>query len=194
MRTNILLACALFIAVSCKKEKNDPTINDRVINKTITPIPIGLNFMISDYLDLDNDGKIDINFFGQITDSTKTLTLKTENDSTLILSGFQPYTSFPGGIINTTKDVAANTFVDASSSYWIALSYTALLNTKKTKEINTGFHGAGDKYVALKLLKSSGQDFYAWMLINVSEDFKTIVVKEVAVNTIPNKGITVGAK
>ncbi len=195
MRKTTLLMAACLLAFACKKEdNNDPTITDRVVNKTITPIPVGPNFMISDYLDVDNDGKIDINFFGQITDSTKTLTLKTDNDSTLILSGYTPYASYPGGIVPTTKDVAINTLVDVSSSYWIAVSYTALVSTKKTKEINTGFHGAGDKYVALKLLKPSGQDFYAWMLINVSEDFKTILVKEVAANTTPNEGIKIGEK
>lgn len=195
MRTTMLLLTALLFAVSCKKgDNNDPTITDRVVNKTITAIPVGLNFMTSDYLDVDNDGKIDIRFYGQISDSSKVLTLESDNDSTLILSGYETYAPFPGGLIVTTKDLALNTLVDVSSSYWTKLSYTDALITKKTKEINVGFHGKGDKYLALKIMKPSGQDFYAWMLINVSDDLKTIVVKEVAANTTPNEGIKIGEK
>lgn len=186
---------ALLFMVACKKNDNDnPAINDRVINKTITSIAVGPNFIISDNLDLDDDGKIDIKFLGSITDSTKYTSIQGENDSTNILSEFIPYASFLGGIIPISKSISTNTLIDVSSSHWVDLSYMSLISTKVSKEFNNGIHGDGDIYLGFQLVKNTGDKFYGWMLLNVSSDMKTIVVKEVAVNTIANKGIKVGEK
>ncbi|MBK6275515.1 MAG: hypothetical protein IPF58_12835 [Saprospirales bacterium] len=49
-------------------------------------------------------------------------------------------------------------------------------------------------YLAFQLIKNNGDKSYGWMLLNVSSDLKTIVIKEVAVNTVANKSIKVGEK
>jgi hypothetical protein len=92
MKSISVILIALFFMVACKKnDSNNPAINDRAINKTITAIKVGTNFIISDYLDLDDDGKLDIKFVGNITDSTKFTNIEGVNDSTNILSDFKSY-------------------------------------------------------------------------------------------------------
>lgn len=195
MKPISVILIALFFMVACKKnDSNNPAINDRAINKTITAIKVGTNFIISDYLDLDDDGKLDINFGGILSDSTKYLTIEGVNDSTKILSDFLSYSFFPGGIVPISRSMSANTIVDVSSSHWVSEIYMSLIVEKVNKEFNSGLQGDGDTYLAFQLLKNNGDKSYGWMLLNVSSDLKTIVIKEVAVNTVANKSIKVGEK
>ncbi|MFN8283583.1 MAG: hypothetical protein U0U67_10240 [Chitinophagales bacterium] len=195
MKSITVFIIALLFTVACKKnDNNNPAINDRTINKNITAIKVGSNFMVSDYLDLDDDGKLDINFEGILSDSTKYLRITGVNDSTNILSDFVSFPSFLGGIITIPKTLTTNTLVDVSSSHWVELTYIAFISTKVTKEFNDGIHGDGDVYLAFQIEKNTGNNYYGWMLINVSSDMKAITVKEVAVNTVANKGINIGEK
>lgn len=195
MKPISVILIALFFMVACKKnESNNPSFNDRAINKTITAIKVGTNFIISDYLDLDDDGKLDIKFVGNITDSTKFTSIEGVNDSTNILSDYKNFPSYLGGIVPISKSMTANTLVDVSSSQWVSLSYMSLISTKVNKAFNDGIHGNGDTYLAFQIEKNTGDNYYGWMLINVSSDMKTIIVKEVAVNTVANKSIKVGEK
>ncbi len=195
MKSIYVFILASFLTVACKKnDSNNPAINDRVINKTITAIAIGSNFIVSDYLDLDDDGKLDIKFAGNITDSTKFTNIEGVNDSTNVLSDFKSYPFYLGGIIPISESVTNNTLIDVSSSHWVNLCYMSLISTKVTKEFNDGINGDGDTYIAFQIEKNTGDNYYGWMLINVSSDMKTIVIKEVAVNTVANKGIKIGEK
>lgn len=195
MKSIYVFILALLFTIACKKnDSNNPAINERTINKTITAIKVGSNFMISDYLDLDDDGKLDIKFAGAISDSVSYISISGENDSTYILSDFVSNPVALGGISPISKKLTTNTLVDVSSSQWVYQSYMSFFSTKVNKLFNDGIQGDGDVYLAFKIQKNTGDNYYGWMLINVSSDMKTIMVKEVAVNTVANKGIKVGEK
>ncbi len=188
--TGIFLAVILIS--SCKKKNElDPTIHSRVINKTITPIKFGNNFMFSDYLDIDNDGKLDVDFTGTLTDSIDVIQIQESNDSVEILSTIVSVEQFT---YPTTKELTIGTLIDVSSSHWSKTSILSYINIKKGKELSFGIQGKGDVYIGIKIKKPDNNNYYAWMLLNVSADLNTIVVKEVGVNKILNEGIKVGEK
>lgn len=188
--TIILLFCICFIA--CKKEEADnPNINHRVVN---------LELKVSSY-NAASASKIDINDDG-VHDFQLGLELnKASEDKYYYYIGLD-YESdtrneFLTQIINSDefiKPLQNDDLISGSSSIWYYYSEVLIVDKDPGKpETKYGFSGNGDMLIGVRFLIGT-ELHYGWMKINVSSDFKTVIVKEVAYNIVPNVEIKAGEK
>lgn len=186
----ILFVLIAALPMACKKaESNDPNIDDRTINKTINAVVAGSGFGYTDSLDIDNDGFIDFKFQCTGNDSTQVLILVTKNANILTEN-----VNVNGDVIPTNKTISSGDVLDASSSTWVNATYISFKSIEVGNSFDGGIHGKGDKFFGFQLNKSAGNYLYAWVKVNLSDDHKTLTIKEVAVQKVINKAIKVGEK
>lgn len=185
----ILIMLIALAPMACKKETNDPNIDDRTINKTINAVVAGSGFGYTDSLDIDNDGFVDFKFQCTGNDSTQILILVTKNANILTEN-----VNVNGDVIPTNKTISSGDVLDAGSSTWVNAAYVSYKSIKVGNSFDGGIHGKGDKFFGFQLNKSAGNYLYAWVKVNLSDDHKTLTIKEVGVQKVINKSIKVGEK
>jgi hypothetical protein len=185
----ILIMLIALAPMACKKETNDPNIDDRAINKTINAVIGGSGFAYTDSLDIDNDGFIDFKFQCTGNDSTQVLVL-INKDANILTENV----NINGDIVPTNKNISSGDVLEAGSLTWVNAAYVSYKSIKVANNFDGGIHGKGDKFFGFQLKKSVGNYLYAWVKVNLSDDHKTFIIKEVAVQKVINKSIKVGEK
>ena len=185
----ILIMLIALAPMACKKETNDPNIDDRAINKTINAVVGGSGFGYTDSLDIDNDGFIDFKFQCTGNDSTQTLILITKNANILTEN-----VNVNGDVIPTNKTMTSGDVLEAGSLTWVSAAYVSYKSIKVANNFDGGIHGKGDKFFGFQLKKSAGNYLYTWVKVNLSDNHKTFIIKEVGVQKVINKSIKVGEK
>lgn len=188
----VLAASTIAILPSaCKEEDiNDVNIEDKTVNLTFTATGPSDEYSIEDSVDINNDGLFDFEVY---------------------TGGATYYDTFYGGaaLIGKTTDnqLLTNDLVvdgdtsafltpknsgdkiNAASSNWLYYGYAGYTYGTDKK----GIAGAGDKFIGFKFGLSDGPH-YGWMKINLSTDYKTFKIIELAYHKTANTEIAVGAK
>ena len=185
----ILIVLITALPIACKKEANDPNIDDRTINKTFTAIASDDNFIIEDSIDTDLDGIFDIIFTAFIGDSSQASTSFVRNGGLLIENK-----TILGDVYPLNKNLATGDLLDVNSLTWNNSAFSSLKTIIVNNTADDGIHGKGDKYFGFRIKKSTGNYLYGWLKVNLSDDFKTFTIKELAVQKVINKAIKVGEK
>lgn len=186
----ILLVLIAALPMACKKETpNDPNIDDRTINKTIVATASGSNFVIKDSLDFDLDGAVDLQLIGIIDDSVQAFIISAHGGSLLT-----EQITILGSFISTNAQLSSGVVLDASSLSWTSSSYASYNSTRVGLVGQFGIHGKGDQFIGFRLNKTAGNYLYGWIKVNLSDDSKTLIIKELAVQKVINKAIKVGEK
>ncbi|MFN8283523.1 MAG: hypothetical protein U0U67_09935 [Chitinophagales bacterium] len=184
---------SLVFPIACTEDKEPvitDNIQDSVFNKTYTAIGTAADYTIQDSLDINADGKADFNFFidggtyGAATFASCNVDML--NGSGNILTSPQTFDGLPIPVAIAQADSAA---INAASTNFTDICYFA---DKYNSDI-VGFAGAGDKYVGFRFKASDGTH-YGWMKLNLSADYRSITVKDVAYDKRANTQILVGAK
>lgn len=187
----ILIMIIAVLPIACKKDSNDLNIDDRAINKTSVATASGDNFVGIDSIDIDADGLIDMIFQHGVSasDSIELLVFQFRNANVL-----SENIDILGDTVPTTKLLSLGTSIDASSTIWQQTAYSSYISKSIGHLADFGIHGKGDQFLAFQLKRSVGNYLYGWMKVNLSNDSKTLIIKELAVQKVINKAIKIGEK
>jgi hypothetical protein len=163
--------------ISCKKEKDDPNITYRSINKTITNSAFPT--IVLDSVDFDGNGISDFFFnLGRISVDSFFLQFYTNDaslnvDTTTLLGAYY--------LINITTGSTTPLYVSGSDNYSPigVVSYKYGANFK-------GIAGKGDKYISFGYPYYPSNIHYGWMKVNFSADYKTFKIIDCAYSTLAN--------
>ncbi len=189
----LALATASILPMSCSKDKesNDVNIDDKTVNKVLNAVLIsGTEFGKEDSIDVNSDGQFDFD----LAVGTETYSSNTYGYSFIdgkvagnqILSNNQTISSYTLPIV-TTKNSGDK--INSSSSNWENNSYVGY----KYNSAQVGIAGGGDKLIGFRF-KAGANTHYGWMKVNLSSDYKTLTIKELAYNKTPDAEIAAGAK
>lgn len=191
MKNRILFPIVFFLFLlmfsACKTESNDPLIEDKTINKTITTGGSSSRYGADDSIDVNGDGDFDFKFlFGAVSGVTDT----TFYGGACIKGDVLTYTQNLG----TTSTVFTTIFnkgdkISSSSTIWSTFGFAA--GTLGTTSI--GIAGAGDKLIGFRFNAGDGTH-YGWMKVNIAENYTSLKVVELAYHKTPNTEIEAGVK
>jgi hypothetical protein len=185
----LVIALLALAPMACKKETNDPNIDDRTINKTYTATVSGSTFSRIDSIDIDNDGTVDM-FFNHSGNDSSQIMVAVFKDANVLTETI----NIQGDMLPVSRSLPSGMLIDASSTIWSNTTYSSGKSIRVGNLYDFGFHGKGDVYWALQLKKSTGNYLYGWIKINLSDDHRTLIIKEVAVQKVLNKSIKAGEK
>ena len=189
-----VMSIILMITIcSCSKNSDDPTIEDGILNITLTYSGApGTNTDTS----FKTLGGVKLSFLLQTTDDEKIINFdgfgSTEflNDNNLTINGTTR------GFLRTSTE---GTLIDSTSALWLTGMTPNTGGLLYIKDINplpgdsSGINGQGDKFIAFR--KGSGSTYnYGWIKVNVSADANTLILKDIAYCTVTNKPIEIGDK
>lgn len=187
-------ASYLFISVlllmsitGCKKnDTNDPNIEDKIINKTFTTNGNAARYGADDSIDVNGDGTYDIKFlFGGVSNADTSFyggaCLKGQ-----VVSNTQ---NLGGNPLILTTSISNGTSVSSASATWNDFGFlgATLISSK------IGFAGDGDNLIGFRFNPGDGYH-YGWMKLNISSDYKILLVKELAYHKTVNTEIQAGAR
>jgi hypothetical protein len=188
----LALATATVIPMACKEEENinSADIIDIAINRVVTGIGSASEFEILDSIDINSDGVFDFALFTNAGTSYENTYAYTQ------INGLRPNNN----ILTNNITVLSETFkiptsknngdkINPSSANWteradVGFAYLG-------EEI--GFAGDGDKYYGFRFSAGDGIH-YGWLKVNLTADYRTLTIKELAYHKTPNTEIAVGAK
>lgn len=197
---------------------DDPNITVRSLNLTITDNDPHKRQSSSlhtsaeySFIDFDNNGIIDMyayQYYFRNGDTLSTTTIFAGTDSIQgsdlttyfaksslipILSydsyGMPNNDTIPALFPMTTSEIMNNS---VSSLYYGYLNYYSKIGSNIITRTGQ-FQGQGDKYIGIKF-KIGTEFHFGWMKVNLSNDGKSLIIREVAYDTRPNTPITVGAR
>ncbi|MEZ5053667.1 MAG: hypothetical protein R2807_02685 [Chitinophagales bacterium] len=185
----ISFSLCLIALTSCKKEGSTNIIHKNinqqiVVNSELLDTAIILNF--ND--DLLDDFFARIRYLGLIRESSFSLFLASDDSRNQVLS-------FEDAEYIIAKKILNNTSIDSNSTIWHSNGYLYYQHRLGGSIIENYVDvvGAGDVFIGIRFI-IDGQYHYGWLKVAVSTDFKTINIKEVAYNKIPNVAIKAGEK
>ena len=191
MKNRILFPIVFFLFLlmfsACKTENNDPLIEDKTINKTITTGGSSSRYGADDSIDVNGDGNFDFKFlFGAVSGVADT--------------AFYGGACIKGDVLTYTQNLGTTTTVfttvfnsgdkiSPSSTIWNSFGFMA--GTLETSSI--GIAGAGDKLIGFRFSAVDGTH-YGWMKVNIPDDYKSLKVVELAYHKTPDTEIEAGVK
>jgi hypothetical protein len=181
----LLIATIAITLVSCKKEKDDPNITYRTINKSF--VNNNAPAVVIDSIDFNGNGVND--FYVVLTRITNdTLVAQFQGmsaafnmDTTFEISGSYVVNEQSGG--NTPLYVPGSDNYDESGVF----SY-------RFAAVKKGIAGKGDRIVSFAYATGPSVIYYGWMRLNISDDYKTFKIIDCAYSILPNTAIGLGAK
>ena len=179
-----------FLVISCKTEQepDDPNITYVSINRSVTSVVANVGKL--DSVDLNGDSKFDFFLL-----ATSNATADTAKVYLIGNYGNSVYVDSTEGLGITLK--AKNLFTDqvpvakSASHEWYQYSYVGLRQGTEKK----GYAGVGDVFIPILFVNASyTQQFYGWARVNVTSDYRTIKLVDVAFSVLPDTPIKMGAK
>ncbi len=188
----LAIATAAVLPMACKKEKeiNSEDIIDVSINKVVTGVGTATDFDKIDSIDINNDDVFDFEL---------------STTAGLSYGTIYAYSSISGknlsnNILTNDVDVAGETLkipiaknsgdkINSTSTNWTKDTEVGLIYLGE----EAGYAGDGDKFFGFKFSASDGIH-YGWMKVNLTADYKTLTIKELAYHKTPNTEIEAGAK
>lgn len=191
----ITLIAMVVLAVSCKKEKetDNPNINHRTIDIELKSNSYILS-SLNQNIDINDDGvqdfRIDL-YLNRISND--------EFNYSAAINSVQTGNELLSQVVNTyhyLKALTVNQSIDSGSGIWYNFT-NAFVFLKSpiypNTDIEFGFAGKGDVLIGFRFMIGT-ELHYGWMKINVTADYKSIVVKEVAYEIRPNVEVKAGEK
>lgn len=177
--------------LACKKEEADnPNVNHRTVN---------LEMKVSSY-NANSDMGIDINDDGMLDFEIELDLYKVSNDDYDYYAEIdyeQTGNEILTQVINSDeyiKLLSKNDLISGGSSTWYRnATIFEIERSPGNPEENFGFADKGDILVGIRFMIGT-ERHYGWMKINVTADYKTIIVKEVAYDIRPDVEVRAGEK
>lgn len=175
------------LVLSCKKEEaDDPNIEYRSINKSVTSVTAGVASV--DSFDINNDGKSDLNILAVANVTADSAVLYIVGSAAAVyIDSTQTFAS-TYKIKNLYKDEVPEKL--GTQRLWGNLTYAALRRGTDKK----GYAGVGDVFIPVFFRATTLKIHYGWIRINVSSDFRTLKVVDAAYHVTPETSIAMGAK
>lgn len=189
---SIILGTIIITLISCSKETtnntttDNPNINHRVINKTLSTALDSTREMLE--IDIDDNDTSDYAIQLELRSQYKSVSIVC-----IPLSNYTLSTAADSESPNVITMLTNNTLINASTTNWNQLSVYALYRTDITPTVNLGYAGTGDILTGVQFA-INGKMHFGWILVNVSANMKTVIVKEVAYDIRPNTAIKAGEK
>lgn len=181
---------------ACKKdEKDNPSIDDKVLNKVIS-IATGQDEK-EDSIDVNLDGVFDFYVgVGQGTYDGETYNYfyiegDYDENNQLLTSNLK----IEGYDYAFLKPLAGGTSISSSSTIWNGYGYGAYKVSGPEENFDIGDikAGSGDKYIGFKF-KNGSNVHYGWMLVNYASNARSLTIKELAYHKDANTAIEAGDK
>jgi hypothetical protein len=188
----LAIATAAVLPMACKEEKeiNSEDIIDIAINKVVTGVGTATDFEKIDSIDINNDDVFDfeLSTAAGIYDGTSYAYtgISGKNISNNILTN---NVVILGETLKIPIAKNSGDKINSSSTNWTKDAEVGLIYLGE----EAGFAGDGDKFYGFKFSASDGIH-YGWMKVNLTADYKTLTIKELAYHKTPNTEIAVGSK
>lgn len=190
---SIILLATITLIISCAKETNNITTTDNpnIIHRTINTELFAKSDLTNVSAEIDIDSNSISDFAIQISlqkfsQSVSLLGIASGNSSLATAKSIEePF------IVN---NLPLKSKINAISTTYSTLSMLAIYNNEFSSNIiDAGYAGEGDILVGIQFF-INGNTHYGWLLINVSESKKYIIIKEAAYDSRPNTEILAGEK
>jgi hypothetical protein len=178
------LLLLLFPFLICGCTKNNQGEPDNFAYLSVDQIYLAANNPVQNY-DIDNDGQIDWGFVYESCGSTcvKLYPNFTNQYCTYVADSAEAPIKILSTGFNINNAILTTSFREVNRIYY----------KNNPPGLNTFLAGYGDFYIGFKTQNPSRTNtFFGWARLNLSSDGKTLIVKDMAINTINGGSINVG--